>query len=79
MRHVTIRIKGQLDADWSDWFGGLQLTHLNDNESLLTGEIKDQPELYGVLSKVRDLGLELVSVDVRGHPESDQVSTNKNS
>jgi hypothetical protein len=71
MRHVTIRIKGQLDADWSDWFGGLQLTHLNDNESLLTGEIKDQPELYGVLSKVRDLGLELVSVDVRDNLESE--------
>ena len=64
MKLVEIRVEGHLDIDWSDWFGGLQVTHVSDNESLISGPIEDRSELYGLLSKLRNLGLELVSVNV---------------
>lgn len=69
MKLVEIRVKGHLDVDWSDWFGGLRVTHLSENESLLAGPVEDQSELYGLLSKLRNLGLELVSVNVDDSPE----------
>jgi hypothetical protein len=57
-----IRVKGHLGGRWSEWFGGLQITNLENGEALLSGEIMDQAELHGVLAKVRDLGLPLVAV-----------------
>lgn len=71
MKLVEIRVEGHLDVDWSDWFGGLQVTHLSDDESLISGSIEDQSELYGLLSKLRNLGLELKSVKVDEHPPED--------
>ncbi len=64
MKLVEIRVEGHLDANWSDWFGGLKITHLSDNQSLIYGAIEDQSALYGLLSKLRNLGLELVLVKV---------------
>ncbi len=64
MKLVEIRVAGCLDVDWSDWFGDLQVTHLNGDESLITGPVKDQSELYGLLSKLRNLGLDLISVNI---------------
>ena len=65
MKLVNIRVQGHLDINWSDWFGSFDVTHLADNESLLCGSVEDQSELYGLLSKLRNLGLELVSVNVQ--------------
>jgi hypothetical protein len=57
-----IRLKGQLDDRWSDWFGGLTITLEEDGETLISGPVVDQAALYGLLKKVRDLGLPLVSI-----------------
>jgi len=57
-----IRIKGHLGREWADWFEGLTLTALDNGETLLTGAVVDQAALYGVLRKVRDVGLPLLSV-----------------
>jgi hypothetical protein len=56
-----IRVKGVLDEEWSDWFDGLTVTW-QDDETLLTGPVRDQAALHGLLAKVRDLGLPLLSV-----------------
>ncbi|XID91601.1 hypothetical protein ACF3MZ_24310 [Paenibacillaceae bacterium WGS1546] len=57
-----IRLKGHLDARWTDWFEGLTLIHESDGTTILTVQVVDQPALHGLLKKVRDLGLPLVSV-----------------
>jgi hypothetical protein len=57
-----IRIKGHLGRQWTDWFGGLTITALDNGETLLTGPVVDQAALYGLLRKVRDLGMPLLSV-----------------
>lgn len=57
-----IRLKGQLGPQWTDWFEGLAITPIDDGDTLLTGPIVDQAALYGLLRKVRDLGLPLLSV-----------------
>ena len=58
-----IRIKGHLGREWTDWFEGLTLTALDNGETLLTGPVIDQAALHGVLKKVRDLGMPLLSVN----------------
>jgi hypothetical protein len=57
-----IRIQGHLGAQWTDWFADLTITLDDNGETLLTGPVLDQAALYGLLRKVRDLGLPLVSV-----------------
>ena len=57
-----IRIKGHLGSQWTDWFEGLTITLEEDGDTLLTGPVIDQAALHGLLKKVRDLGLPLVSV-----------------
>jgi hypothetical protein len=57
-----IRVKGHLDGRWSEWFDGLEITNLQNGETMLYGEIVDQAALHGVLNKVRDLNLALVAV-----------------
>ena len=58
-----IRIKGHLRPQWADWFDGLTITLEEDGDTLLTGQVIDQAALHGLLKKVRDLGLPLVSVN----------------
>jgi hypothetical protein len=57
-----IRIKGHLDDRWADWFGGLTITLEDNGDTLLTGPVVDQAALHGLLRKVRDLGMPLLSV-----------------
>ncbi|GGF91804.1 hypothetical protein GCM10010912_40970 [Paenibacillus albidus] len=57
-----IRLKGHLDARWEEWFEGLSIILDNDGTTILWGPVVDQAALYGLLRKVRDLGLPLVSV-----------------
>lgn len=57
-----IKIKGHLGHEWTDWFEGLTITPQNDGDTLLTGPVADQAALYGLLKKVRDLGVPLISV-----------------
>jgi len=57
-----IRIKGHLGREWTDWFGGLTITLEDNGETLLTGPVIDQAALHGVLKKVRDVGMPLLSV-----------------
>ena len=58
-----IRIEGHLGYQWTNWFGGLTIALEDNGETLLTGPVVDQAELYGLLRKVRDLGMPLLSVD----------------
>lgn len=60
-----IRIKGHLDLRWSDWFEGLTITPEKDGDTVLTGPVIDQAALYRLLRKVRDLGMTLLSVNLR--------------
>jgi hypothetical protein len=57
-----IRIQGHLDLDWSDWFENLHISHEADGNTTLSGRIVDQAALYGLMTKLRDLGLILISV-----------------
>ena len=57
-----IRIKGHLGREWSDWFGGLDISLDDNGDTLLIGPVVDQAALHGLLRKVRDLGMPLVSV-----------------
>ena len=57
-----IRLAGQLDSRWAEWFDGLQLSHESGQITVLSGEVADQAALHGLLQRVRDLGLPLVSV-----------------
>ncbi|HLO32236.1 MAG TPA: hypothetical protein VK249_24010 [Anaerolineales bacterium] len=58
-----IRIKGELDSQWTDWFEGLTITLEEDGDTLLTGPVSDQAALHGLLKKVRDLGMPLISIN----------------
>ena len=60
---LEIRVKGQLDARWSTWFDGLTVT-VEDGNTLIHGQIVDQAALFGVLQKLRDLALPLISVEL---------------
>jgi len=63
MQNVEIRVKGQIDENWSEWFDDLTITYTDQDETILTGLIVDQAALYGLIAKLRDLGLPLVSVN----------------
>ena len=70
-----IRIKGLLDDRWASWFEGLTLTREDNGETLLTGPVVDQAALHGLLRKVRDLGVPLLSVTrvKRGQADASDV------
>ena len=67
-----IRITGHLGRQWTDWFGGLAITLEDNGETLLTGSLIDQAALHGLLRKVRDLGVPLLSVN-RVKPEQEHA------
>ncbi len=65
-----IRIRGHLDRRWTEWFGDVTITLEEGGETLLTGQVADQAALHGLLRKVRDLGLPLISVT---RAQTDQI------
>ena len=73
-QYYEIRIKGHLDPHWSEPFAGLQLSHLEGNETLLSGLLPDQAALHGLLERIRDLNIALISVNCCGPstPDSDE-------
>ena len=70
-----IRLRGHLDGRWAAWFEGLSLAHASDGTTVIRGPVEDQAALHGLLGKVRDLGLPLVSV-TRVGPDQADVLTN---
>jgi hypothetical protein len=70
-----IRLKGHLDDRWAEWFEGLTITLEDNGDTLLTGPVVDQAALHGLLKKVRDLGMPLVSVSPLEHGPSTTLGT----
>ena len=70
--YYEIKIRGHLDPHWSDWFAGLKLTHLEGDETLLSGPLSDQGALHGLLERIRDLNLKLISVTSSSPQDSDK-------
>ncbi len=69
-QHYELRLKGHLDDRWAEWFESLTITLEENGDTLLTGPVIDQATLHGLLKKVRDLGLPLVSVRPLEHGPS---------
>jgi hypothetical protein len=65
MQSVEIRVKGCLAEHWFEWFNDFEISYTESNETVLNGEVQDQSELYGVIAKLRDLGLSLVAVNLK--------------
>lgn len=61
-----IRMKGVLDPQWSDWFDGFSISSPQKGQTLLSGPVVDQAALFGILAKINDLGLPLLSVELEG-------------
>lgn len=62
MLQVEIRIIGNINKQWSEWFDGLTISPSDHDETILAGVVADQAALYGIISRLRDLGLQLTSV-----------------
>jgi hypothetical protein len=69
-----IRLRGRLDEGWSDWFEGFTLTAENGGTTTLTGAVIDQSALHGLLRRVGDLGVTLISVNVLERPTTESAS-----
>ena len=63
MQRVEIRIEGHLDPQWLDWLDGFSLSYTGQTETVLSGQVVDQAALYGLIAKLRDLGVKLLSVN----------------
>lgn len=61
--HYEIRIEGYLEARWANWFDGLTITPDENGDTLLSGSVADQAALHGILKKIRDLGMPLISIN----------------
>ena len=62
MLKIEIQVKGEIDQRWAEWFGGLQVSHSAPDETRLSGLLPDQAALYGVICRLRDLGIQLSAV-----------------
>jgi hypothetical protein len=63
MQRIEMRVKGQITEQWSEWFGGLTISPSDPDETILTGLVPDQAALYGIIARLRDLGLKLTSLN----------------
>jgi hypothetical protein len=62
MAQIEIRIDGHLDKRWMDWLEGITITHITQDQTLMSGPVQDQAALFGLIIKLRDLGAKLVSM-----------------
>jgi hypothetical protein len=75
--YYEICVRGQLDTHWSAWFEGLTVIPLGNGDTLIAGPIQDQAALHGILAKIRDLGLHLLSVVcIQGGPSETMKRVN---
>ena len=78
--YCEIVVKGQLDAHWSEWLEGLTITYNDKDETILSGPIRDQAALYGILVKMRDMVLFLISVKyIADESRKEHYDSDKNS
>lgn len=76
-QHYEIRIRGHLDETWSDWLNGLAVHHETGGDTVLAGNLPDQAALHGVLNRLRDMGVPLISVNpTSGTHDSGAFSSN---
>jgi len=75
MELVEIRVKGHIATDWSDWLGGLTVTHTQQGETVMSGPVRDQAALRGLLNRIADLGLQLSLVASTKTPETTERSS----
>jgi hypothetical protein len=74
MLQVEIHIREQVDEDWSDWLAGVRVVHAGSDETVLTGPMRDQAALRGLLDRLADLGLQLVSVATASDEQSEATA-----
>ena len=67
MQNVEIRLKGSIDQGWSDWLGGLTVSYTEQGDTILTGQVRDQAALYGLLEKLSNVGMQLLSFTFNGN------------
>ena len=72
MLQVEIHFKGTISKQWSDWFDGLTISQSDPGETMLTGLVADQAALYGIIARLRDLGLKLISLSSKEEQESSE-------
>lgn len=72
MQNTEIRVKSHIDPTWSEWLDGLTITHTTQTQTLLNGCLADQSALFSVLAKIRDMGLEVISVNVSESPDIEE-------
>ena len=72
MKQVEIRVKGRIDERWSEWLDGFRIVHTDQDETVLTGTVLDQSALYGLIAKLRDLGLPLLAVNPVGEVSNER-------
>jgi len=65
MLTIEIRIQGCLDKEWANWLGDLTILYPEPNETILTGRVSDQAALYGLVGKLRDIGIRILSATIR--------------
>ena len=78
MQVVEIKIRGHVDRDWSTLLAGLRIAHAPDGSTLLTGAVRDQSALYGLLSQLSNMGLQLVSLSSDRANKSEEVKGSMN-
>ena len=66
MQSVEIRIRGEIDRGWSEWIGGLAISYTGEGDTVLTGQVRDQAALYGLLEKLSNIGAQLLSFSSQG-------------
>ena len=71
MQLVEIRVASHLDEKWAEWLDGFAFVHTAGCETILAGHVKDQAELYGLIAKLRDMGVKLLSVNYKGQPSKE--------
>lgn len=76
MQNIEIRVMGCLDEHWSEWFNEFEISHTESNETILKGKVQDQSALYGLIAKLRDLGLSLVAVNILGGSNNTRAKLN---